>query len=54
MRESSRGDWMAAIADLIHQTPAQIKQHMELEHTNPGPSSVTKCRRAQWFPTHMP
>ncbi len=54
MRESSRGAWMASMAGLIHQTPAQIKQHMELEHTNPGPSSVTKCRRAQWFPTHMP
>ena len=54
MRESSRGDWMGAMADLIHQTPAQIKQHMELEHTIPGPSSVTKCRRAQWFPTHSP
>ena len=30
MRESNRGDWMGAMADLIHQTPAQIKRPMEL------------------------
>jgi hypothetical protein len=33
-------------------TPSHLEQHLTLEHTIPGPSSVTKCRRAQWFPTH--
>ena len=50
-------DWETAkpkLAALVHDTPAHIQRHFELEHTTPGPSSVTKCRRAQWFPTHSP
>ena len=50
-------DWEKArpiLADLAVNTPAHMAKHYELEHTIPGPSSVTKCRRAQWFPTHMP
>ena len=50
-------DWEKArpiLAELVGNTPAYMAQHFELEHTTPGASSVTKCRRAQWFPTHSP
>jgi len=50
-------DWQKArpmLAELVLDTPAHIAKHFELEHTIPGPSSVTKCRRAQWLPTHSP
>lgn len=42
------------LAEMISNTPEHIENAFELEHTIPGPSSVTKCRRAQWFPTHSP
>jgi len=50
-------DWEKAkpiLAELVMNTPAHMEKHFELEHTVPGPSSVTKCRRAQWFPPHSP
>jgi hypothetical protein len=57
LRAMREFDWEKAkpiLADLIYNTPAHIERHFNLEHTIPGPSSVTKCRRAQWFPTHTP
>ena len=42
------------LAELVGNTPAYMAKHFALEHTIPGASSVTKCRRAQWFPTHSP
>lgn len=42
------------LAELVGNTPSYMAEHWELEHTIPGASSVTKCRRAQWFPTHLP
>jgi len=40
------------LAEVVSRSPDHITAHLTLEHTIPGPSSVTKCRRAQWLPTH--
>ncbi len=37
------------LAELVGNTPAYMAKHFALEHTIPSPSSVTSCRRQQWY-----
>lgn len=40
------------LAELVGNTPAYMAKHFALEHTIPSPSSVTDCRRQQWYKVH--
>jgi hypothetical protein len=48
-------EWAAAQETLISlaaQAAGHYRQHIALEHTLPGPSSVLSCRRQLWYKTH--
>lgn len=40
---------LALLGELAGQAPAYYKKHLEMEHTTPSPSGVTRCRLQQWY-----
>ncbi len=46
-----RGDEaaLAQLARLTAEVPRWVRLHLEMEHTYPSPSGVTRCRLAQWY-----
>jgi len=53
IRVFESGDFpVEALKRLAVEAPAHWAEHLDLEHSVPGPSSVLSCRRAMWYQTH--
>lgn len=49
IEEMGSEDSLALLGELAGQAPAHYKKHLELEHSTPSPSGITRCRLQQWY-----
>ena len=49
LREIDGPRFVGLLEELTPAVPAWIKAHLEMEHSHPSPSGITRCRLQQWF-----
>jgi hypothetical protein len=49
IEEMGSDESLALLGKLAGQAPAHYKKHLELEHSTPSPSGITRCRLQQWY-----